>query len=264
MMTDINAPKNNIILYCNIKHIDNRIPLIQHHLRTESPSILILVETHHRTLQATFPNYNVYEYNVDISYSGVIVLINKSTITRNLRLTSNNRHDCVSFEITQNNTNIKVEAHYVSPNTQLQIQRLNSDIILGDFNSKHPIFNNLASNPNGKILAKTVKNERLNVLNDNTPTYTDRSTGSTDVLDLILTNNKTLNKIENTFLSDDFNSDHVTINVVLKTSPPPAHLIHLDLTLGTLTGLATLIIFSTPSLQPNLAPTHLHSTVSMN
>ena len=92
-------------------------------------------------------------------------------------------------------------------------------IIVGDFNSKHHIWNNGPSNQYGNAIYKWLLNNDIILLNDNkTATYQCASTGSTSTLDLSFCSSNIYDNFKNWCVGEDLSSDHLPVYVTFSFS----------------------------------------------
>ncbi|GJQ65514.1 hypothetical protein Trydic_g7615 [Trypoxylus dichotomus] len=88
-----------------------------------------------------------------------------------------------------------------------------STILAGDLNSKHPQYNSNTLNRKGKQLKKIADERKLTVDGPTEDTHIHTSTGSTDVLDLVILKNVTTSYYLETI--NDLSADHLPVIITV-------------------------------------------------
>ena len=87
--------------------------------------------------------------------------------------------------------------------------------IVGDLNCPHTAFGSRTTNEFGKSLLQMVNAESLIFYTPQAPTYISSSTGLTNTLDMVISNQLGSNLVENCFVFSDVGSDHLPVVATL-------------------------------------------------
>ena len=93
-------------------------------------------------------------------------------------------------------------------------------LILGDMNSRHPLWGDVLSNTKGNILASVIENEDLGILNTGEPTHFHLQTGTLSCIDLSIGSSNCIIDFEWKTTDDWHTSDHVPIIISLSNGSP--------------------------------------------
>ena len=87
--------------------------------------------------------------------------------------------------------------------------------LVGDLNCPHTAFGSRTSNEFGNSLLQMVNAENLIFFAPQTPTYISNSSGLTNTLDMVITNQRGSNLIESCYVGQDVGSDHLPVITTL-------------------------------------------------
>ena len=98
-------------------------------------------------------------------------------------------------------------------------------VLLGDFNGRHPLWDNDAVNPRGRLTASFIEDEGLEILNSGDVTYFHSPTGTFTAIDLTLCSSNAYLNFKWSVLPDLHGSDHFpifveSVNSVPQSRPP--------------------------------------------
>ena len=88
-------------------------------------------------------------------------------------------------------------------------------ILLGDFNSKHKVFNCATTATSGRNLKKTVKQLKLTYLNNDEHTHLNARHGRTDILDMAFVTPSLKSEDIRFRVGDSLSGDHLSIEIFL-------------------------------------------------
>lgn len=169
------------ILQWNMNGYRNNYNELQILLRTYSPRILCIQETHvHDLTNLCVPiNYTIYARNTsNTRYGGVAILVHNSLQHRQINLGRDQGIDTICVEITSR-IKFNIFSSYIKPDQNFTKNHLNDtfrgsiypDIITGDFNSWHSHWGSPTINSRGRILAGFINDSEYVILNNNSPTH---------------------------------------------------------------------------------------------
>lgn len=226
-----NAAPNLSILSWNCQSIRNKATELQHHLHTSNIDIAVLCETwltlnHQLKLQ----DYTIHRRDrANGEHGGVAVAI-KSSIKHSLLLFPNTQViEAIGIKVmTPNNHDIDIVSCYFPGGSNRQsLEWFKKDIdyltsltrtsyfLIGDFNSKHRLWNNIRSNVSGVILYNQMSRNNFVIQYPPTPTYHPPQTRALyqSTIDICITNNVHSTSQMNSLpiLSSDHNAVEFTI-----------------------------------------------------
>ena len=134
--------------------------------------------------------------------------------------------ETVGVTINCQNKNITIVNSYRPPNNKVQAQDYKiitdklteNSVLLGDLNSKSPLWGSPASDFNGKILENVIEEKNLIILNDGTGTHR-TNTGNPSHIDLTIVTPSLANNSSWEVLNDPLGSDHFPILTTLNAKP---------------------------------------------
>lgn len=159
-------------------------------LNTHKIEIAVLTETFLKANKAfNVPGYKVYRHDRETyqnkSSGGVAILVDKNLEHSSLPKTnSNTEHVSIMLHGRRNTiiTGTYVRPTTLEPQDILEMMHPNTPtMLIGDFNSKSPLWNCPAYNKDGKILEDTITSNGINII------YPDQPTRGNSTIDIILT-----------------------------------------------------------------------------
>ena len=117
---------------------------------------------------------------------------------------------------------------YLSPNENVShddlidlIRQLPQPFLLvGDMNSRHPLWGDVLANAKGNLIASIIESEDIGVLNTGEPTHFHIQTGTLSCIDLSIASSDCLLDFNWRALDDYHTSDHAPIIIQSNNSPP--------------------------------------------
>ena len=94
-------------------------------------------------------------------------------------------------------------------------------LILGDTNSRHPLWGDVVANVKGNLIASLLENEDIGLLNTGEPTHFHVQTGTLSCIDLSITSSNCLIDFNWKTLDDWHTSDHAPIIISTDFDPQP-------------------------------------------
>ena len=93
-------------------------------------------------------------------------------------------------------------------------------LLLGDFNSRHPMWGDIVANSKGNLISSIIENEDISFLNTGEATHFHQPTGTTSCIDLSLTSSDCVLDFNWSVLGDWHTSDHSPIIINCNNGPP--------------------------------------------
>ena len=220
----------NIIVHWNCNGLKTR-----HHngeirrlIRQYNPLAICLQHTNH-TL-TTIDQYNLAtSYTPNEKELGTAIYVHKSVSYQQIKANNYNIQTCI-VKLLLDNMHITLCNMYNQPSCKYNLNTIkrtleNQDnvLLVGDFNSHSPIWDNDYNSPdqNGKIRGKLAENNSMCILNDpELKTYYSRTHSTFSSIDLSLCSCSIVDRLEWSISEDDFTSDHypVLISVSLNNN----------------------------------------------
>lgn len=191
--------------------------------RLDPPAVICLQETlltpkkHYH-----IPGYNIIRKDRNIPAGGLLIAI-KNNLNFTIVPTPNDIEVMsIKLTATRNLPPTYIVNLYNPPRQNIDLSfinnicNLNNDnlLILGDFNAHHRNWHSNIEDATGKYLVNFFNTNSLHTLNDSIPTHI-HPNGTCNLLDLTISNNKFLPKLQCTVLNDTLGSDHYPINIKL-------------------------------------------------
>ena len=152
------------------------------------------------------------------------LVVNKEYRNSDFNIITDNEALVIDIDLS-NNQNLILATIYCpngNPNLRLfeTIKNLSDNVMfVGDFNSKLESFGCAKKNPSGPML-KNIQNQlNLIYLNTDDHTHLDRSSGSTDILDMAFSSSNFAKHDIQFLIGDDLGSDHLPIEIAIDTPP---------------------------------------------
>ena len=223
----MNQP-NEIIIHWNCNGLKTR-----HHngelkrlVRQYNPIALCLQHTNH-TLNA-FDQYNLAtSYTQNDKELGTAIYVHKKIAYQNLKTQTLNVQASLVKIFLNNNMYIILCNMYNQPSCKYNLNTIQKTIknqknvlLVGDFNSHSPLWNNdnRSSDHNGKLMEKLIENNNLNLLNDpEIRTYFSRTHSTFSSIDLSICTNDIVDILDWSVSDDDYTSDHYPVLISVAT-----------------------------------------------
>ena len=215
------------ILQLNITSINNSLNALEFYQERNNYDLITLQETDTQEKYLKFKNWKTKSHtginNKKQGYGVATFLKNDiKNIFRDDLISD--KLECIWNELLINNKRTLMGNIYIPPNNHEMINILDYElekhketplILLGDFNARHPLWdqNTKKPNKNGKLLADLIDRHNLTIKNDSKKTYTHPNGQST--IDLVLTRNIE-NVTYNTTKLDLITTLHQGIEVTIK------------------------------------------------
>lgn len=175
-----------------------------------------------------FPGFVTFRKDrVRSAGGGVLLLIRKNIAYKEIDnlIVPNESVELCGVRITNTSPRFNLYACYRAPGDALSLENWETlfsnfdpnqnNVLMGDFNSHHVIWNCKKSDTNGKNLLQCIKNSNYYIHNTDMLTHIDIT--STSNIDLIISSNSLIDSIETQAYSDTLGSDHYPIYVSLNT-----------------------------------------------
>jgi hypothetical protein len=211
--------KNFSILFWNAQGISNKTKQIELEILTANKNIdVFLLSETFLNLEHTFDisNYDIYRADRG-SHGGGVAIGVKNTLMHNHIGSFNTKNvENVSIELKINGQNTTITSIY-SPKYHTDFENdleiitpsNRKFIVAGDFNAKHPQWNNDQSNLSGRILANLQHKRNLIIHNTPVATHHPHSGNTPSTIDLLLSNCPHIFNLE--ALEGQLSSDHTPI-----------------------------------------------------
>ena len=211
------------IAHLNIQSINNKFDQLKHFLYSHQIDIMSLNETFLNSNKQLFiEDYNIIRRDrLDRRGGGVCLLIHNSILHTRLDPDEFKGIEHVTICInSESNEKILISSYYNPPKTKINNEFLifllcSNFILLGDLNSHHRLWGSSKDNHSGYAVSNFISTHGTCLLNLMNPknTYEKNQYGS--VLDLAITTNYIAKKVKEFDVTDELQSDHLTIVVTL-------------------------------------------------
>lgn len=228
------------ILAFNCQSIRNKILEIDNHIAQENIDIALFSETWlSRNHKLYFNNFTTYRTDRANGLHGGVALSIKNTITHTqLPVLNTKVIETVGIKIISPTNQIIfiISCYFPGSNNPITLQEFKQDIIyltsftncnfflVGDFNAKHRLWNNVRANKAGQILHHEMSRRQFVIHHSPTATYypTQARATSPSTIDICISNtNFQLSQINSqSALSSDHNPITFTIHCTAPTNPP--------------------------------------------
>ena len=198
-----------------------------------SPVCLALQETMLGNFSCPSPReYTVHHtpYNANIgSHGGAALYVRADTPHNYLSLQSTLQAVAVQVHLEKKYT---ICSLYLPPNEAFPSDEIKSLIqqlprpflILGDMNSRNPLWGDVIANRRGNCLSSIIGSESVSVLNTGESTHFHVQTGTLSAIDLSISSDDCTIDFNWHVMNDRFTSDHFPIVVTTSSSPPSSRL----------------------------------------
>ena len=192
-------------------------------LNQENPAIVILQETmlNHQPLRP--PNsYSIYSnFHAPTPGHGLATLIRRDIPHSILNIQTNLQASAFRIQLSRQYTLLNM---YLSPRQHIQLNEISTIIdqlpppiiVGGDFNSRHPLWDNRCNHPDAR--SRTIENmllsSSLSILNTGIATHFHTQTGTTSAIDITLCTATLSTELSWTTLNDLYGSDHYPIVII--------------------------------------------------
>ena len=219
------------IMHINIQSINNKLAELKHYLATNQIDICSVNETWlNSNKKLHVPNYEVVRRDRSNQQGGgVLLLIHKEIQFQQLQHQHDEEIIIIKLkQATKSKQDITLVSYYNPPQRPINQQAiqdvLNSQsnvLIIGDLNAHHPYWLSKNTNKSGEEIFKLVLDNQLSILNDDNPTYEPlHRPDYKAILDLAICDEELSSQITSCQVSDEFRSDHLAVNITLKSSLP--------------------------------------------
>lgn len=213
------------IVAWNCQSILNKIPETHSFLTDHRIDIAFFTETWLTpSKNIVIPNYTIHRHDRSDGQHGGVLICVKDNIHHSVNAYNTKIIETIGISISVRNDIIKFVCCYF-PGTSTNAQNISdfkqdirtltncnsSYFLIGDFNSKHTLWNNVKSNQGGKALYDEMSIRNFVVHHSQTPTYFPPQSRALhpSTIDLVLTNN--LHSISTITTSNELTSDHLPI-----------------------------------------------------
>ena len=214
-----------LVAHVNIRGLKGKRHEVTNFLHHYDVDVLSLNETFLTPNDSlTFPEYTLISQPRGGRGGGVAFLL-KNTINHDILHKDIHPNEHITLRLnTVNNLPFTITTVYCPNQTHpphndlfdLLDTHSTRNLILGDFNAKHPDFGSITSNPNGRALSDIVVAHNLTLLNDDSPTYIS-PTGIPYTLDFALCTPLLVPTIRDFRVTFDLSSDHYPMFLSLTT-----------------------------------------------
>ena len=160
--------ENNSIIQWNLNSLFNNLAELRLLIKEYEPSIKCLQETHLNKDIFSIRGFNQYCKNIDAdpqAKGGVAIFVKKAILSQHLAISSNLQAIAVRIESAQ-------DQRFSRFDSESLVRQLPAPfLLLGDFNARSSLFENIQSSPRGKIIESFLSLNNVSVLNNNSPTY---------------------------------------------------------------------------------------------
>src|SRR6266404_1940257 len=221
------------IIFWNCRSLNNKHEELDALIQIHNPDVIIIMETWlspNNIFQIN--NYNTYRSDRNSIGGGVLISV-KTNIKSNLISTNINfpNTELIGININYYSTNINIFAWY-SPSFNVDDHMFenfldsypNHSLLIGDFNSHHPMWGSRASSASGSKLANLINNSNYININNGQITYQKILSNYTAVLDLVFCTNDIINKSKMYMTDINFGSDHFPGIVIIESKNKNNHI----------------------------------------
>ena len=193
-----------------------------------SPLAICLQETmldHNTPCPREYVSYRT-EFDPDVgSHGGCLIYTRRDVPQRPIDINSHLQAIAVQIDLTRKYTLCSL---YLPPNSHVSredlvelIEQLPQPfLLLGDMNSRHPLWGDVLTNPKGKLISTIIENEDIGLLNTGEPTHFHSQTNTLSCIDLSLASSNCLIDFNWRTLDDWHTSDHAPILMNTCNGPP--------------------------------------------
>lgn len=208
-------PASLKIAYWNANGLYSKKEEVKHFINKHQLDVLLVNETHLKPCQKpNISHYNLYKNDRTTSNGGGTAIYIRNTISHcELPTVDTNLMEITSLQIEMRNGPLILHSVYHPPSNIFNPDEIKNafksdiaTIMAGDLNAKHVQWNSTCNNPRGSALNKLVQTLPIIIDAPAEHTHLHKPTNTTDVLDIVLLKNVSLNyHLETTI---ELSSDH--------------------------------------------------------
>ena len=210
---------NNFIIQWNLNGIFNNSEELRLLINEYNPSVICLQETHLSNNNFSIRGFNEYFKNNDIGQrakGGVAILVKSAIYSQSLSIETNLQAIAVHIS---SPLSLSICSIYIPQDQRfsrsdlenLVVQLPPPFLLLGDFNARSCLFEDIPSSPRGKIIESFLNFNNVSVLNNDSPTHFSTAYGTYSIIDLVFASPSIHDRFSFEVHPDLCSSDHFPI-----------------------------------------------------